>query len=31
MIPQKHVPDVIGDGNRFLEKILRKQSVGAGL
>jgi hypothetical protein len=25
MIPTKHVPDLIRDGNRFSEKIMRKQ------
>ena len=25
MIPKKPVPDLIRDGNRFLEKIMRKQ------
>jgi len=26
MIPKKHVPDVIRDGNRFSDKIMRKQT-----
>jgi len=25
MIPKKHVPDVIRDGHRFSDKIVRKQ------
>jgi hypothetical protein len=25
MIPKKPVPDLIGDGNRFSDKIMRKQ------
>jgi hypothetical protein len=29
MIPKKPVPDVIGDGNRFSEKIMLKQNVRA--
>jgi hypothetical protein len=28
MIPKKPVPDVIGDGNRFSDKIMRKPNVG---
>ena len=28
MIPKKPVPDVIGDGNRFSEKIMLKQKLG---
>jgi lipoprotein-anchoring transpeptidase ErfK/SrfK len=27
MIPTKHVPDLIRDGNRFSEKIMRKQTM----
>jgi hypothetical protein len=27
MIPKKPVPDLIGDGNRFPEKIMLKQNV----
>jgi hypothetical protein len=27
MIPKKHVPDLIRDGNRFSDKIMRKQKV----
>jgi hypothetical protein len=29
MIPKKHVPDSIRDGNRFSDKIMRKQNVSA--
>jgi hypothetical protein len=29
--PEKHVLDLIGDGNRFSEKIMLKQNVRAGL
>jgi hypothetical protein len=25
MIPKKHVPGLIGDGNRFSDKIMRKR------
>jgi len=25
MIPKKHVPDLIRDGNRFSDEIMRKQ------
>ena len=29
MIPQKHVPDLIRDGNRFSEKIMLHSTDGA--
>jgi hypothetical protein len=31
MIPKKPVPDLIRDGNRFSDKIMRRQSQVAGL
>jgi len=27
MIPKQHVPDLIRDGNRFSEKIVRKEKA----
>ena len=29
MIPKKHVPDAIGDGNRFSDKIMRKRKIAS--
>ena len=29
MIPKKHVPDVIRDGSRFSEKIVRQEKLSA--
>ena len=31
MIPKKPVPDLIRDGNRFSDKIMRKQNVRDGI